>query len=627
MPYVGKAIQAHARVFLEELELKEDGSIVPSGVLQELLWFDNVSYNTSSDFQKSGSIAISNPMEKFSTSLRSAQAVFKGSRSNQAETLRNYANTVLDIFADELEFINSDKTEEYEDTSKNPLIDDPDYFYGIFEKNPNKFSTEVKETSFILAPMQRVWILTHSTGLGYGQGSQERFNIWAGIVAGFQETFSSEGETTLTVTLRGLNRFLDLTDVFANYRLEAYQGTLLDKYAQVLKKNLYSRYSGLELLTTLPIVSYVALPLFLANYYYTQAGNEIDYDFQIKASVNSDFFHYYPIWKLNTDLDSCWRALEEGYDDLGFGKARPYQLDGKDALLDLWEGREVQTWEMLPSFYVDPLLIELFNDTSLKVMQQKIQKSFSLSDDSTSTAKDIIVKAAQAIMASAYEDDFGNIIMEAPQFWSAPDNNGGLIASSYYESSDFARLLKDSSHNYDYVIPDSLIFSSTKSFDESNIVTYVETPANYQKVNNDEYFQTRFLTGRLNANDPVNLNLQRRFGTRSLTTTPIVTNKINLGAEDLTSFQKALTAFAESSRNIRNYSSSAASLDVAFLHWLQVNKNLLWLGDEALWFISDKSVSYSNSGAVSCNFTISLRHRLSEHLGYPFLDLYIMGNL
>jgi len=625
---VTKAYRAQTRIFIEEMDVDGD-NIFPTGEVIEMPLFDSVTWSTSSSFNKSATINMSNPLEQISTSIRHAKGFYKGGKLSDDSYLTDYDNFIAVYFDEDRSTLNPEYEEVLTGTAENDLLKD-DFIYGV-KKLPAHSYTGTEDIGFVMVPMQRVWIVTHTDGLGneitLNEGSsKERWSVWAGILSGFQESYASESDSTITATVKGLSRFMELTDVFSNFRLSRYQGTLNDKYAKVINDGLYSKFKGVELLGSLKPAAFLTLPVFLANFFYTQMGNDINYDVEFGAEVvSNDFFLKQPIWKLNTNSSDCWQQITEGDTSMAYGILKPFEEDGIDTLKDLWEGNSVETWQMLPSVHIDPLILELFDDTELAIMKKQLQGSFELTDNNMINCKDMLVKAAQAIMASAYEDDFGNIIFEVAKTWNAPHKGKGFIADSVYASSGYEELLLDGELNLDYVITDTDIDTSNKSFDEGNLVTYVETPANYQFIEQGEDIQRRHLTGMLSDTNTDNIELQRRFGVRLLTTTPLVTNTVNMGLETYQEFKKALDTFAGSAKQLRNYSTYAASITTNFLHWLKVNKNILWHTDGALWLITDKNLSYSQEGSLTCTFTLTLRHRIKERVGYPFLDIYIEG--
>jgi len=601
-------------------------SVVPTGKLREVPIFNSVNWSVSNGFQKSASFQLNNPDEVLTTSERSDKAWFRGVKTSAESHVAPYVTSISKMYDTHKEVLNL-KYKNSLERAKDLDLTDPDFIYGV-KQLPVYSHTSGEDISLYLVPMQRVWIVSKTEGLGLEttQG-KDRYNVWAGILTGFNETFGSEGDSTITVNAKGLSRFLELTDVFSHFRLLEYQGNLYDKYASILNENLFNKFTGTELLGNLKPSSFATLPVFLANFFYTQSGNDINYDLEsINLGKGTDFFLHEPIWKLNTDSATCWQQIIEGDSSMAIGKVGPYKQGGLDTLEDLWAGSTVRVWQMLPSVYIDPLILAMFEEDSVvSIMQKQLKGSFELADNNMINCKDMLTKAAQAIMASAYEDDFGNIMFEIPPFWSAPDKKGNFNMDEKYSNSTFGVFMEDIDHNLDYIISDTDLYGINKNFDESNIVTYVETPSNFQyEINTGEVVERIYLTGRVSSDDVENVELQRRFGVRLETTVPIITNAINLGLEDREQFKKALDQFAWTCQQLRNYSAFASSIDTNFLHWLQVNRNVLLFYDSAIWFITDKTLSFNREGgAISCSFTLTMRHRINERLGYPFLDLYI----
>lgn len=617
---------AQTRIFVEKITV--DGSvIIPQGILQEINDFENVNWNTSNAFNKGGTVSMSNPLEKFTTSYRNNKIYFQGTSKLENEEINRYARDITKRFSDGREILNPDLKKEIETDNENYLLKD-NFVIGT-KLIPSYIVTSKEEEGFYLCPLQRIWIVTRTLGLGQEPSlNKERYTVWAGIIGGITESFTATGDVTLNLTLKPLSRILELTDMFQNYRILPIQGTLYDKYAKVLNDNLYVKYLGTDPLSILPPTSFLTLPVFLANFYYTKMGNELDYNLNPMypyLNRGGDFFYQEPIWKLNTDNSRCWDQLVKGDEGMPLGRQKPYSDNGTDTLKDLWNGNAVSVVQMTPSVYIDPLIVELFNETGgLQLFQNKFVSSFQLIDNTMVNCREIIIKAAQAIFANAFEDDFGNIIMEVPRTWLTPNAGGDFLPDEKYDLSKYGGILHDSALNLDYVITDKDIESYSKSFDESNIVTYAEVPAQFQwDLSLDETAKVIFMTGRLKLDDPTISELQRRYGIRVLTTQPITANKINLGKTNADQYMKALQQIAHSALMLRNYTAFAANIETSYLHWLEVNKNILWLNDEALWLISDKTISYSQEGALRCSLTITMRHRINEKLGYPLLDIYI----
>ena len=103
------------------------------------------------------------------------------------------------------------------------------------------------------------------------------------------------------------------------------------------------------------------------------------------------------------------------------------------------------------------------------------------------------------------------------------------------------------------------------------------------------------------------------------------TAKYNLNKKTQAEFQSALDAYAKAVLQLRNYACEALTVDFeVFLPHLSVDKNILFLHDEALWLIKDKTLSYTvnkDSASFTCNLVCSLRHKIYESAKYPFIDL------
>lgn len=623
-----------ARLFVEQISLDGD-VLVPTGKVVEVDFFNSLIWSTSADFKKSGTVSFENALEKLTSSLKHSDSLYKATEVSYDATTEDYAYRVQKNFQDRQVYFNPDidrfKIAQSGSQFGSEFLLQEDYLFGCNSLDSYVSTAENLPVCFV--PFQRVWILSTSlttTDVDYDGSDKKRTNVWSGIVSGLSDNFS-EGGCTVSMSLSGLSRFLELTDIFQNYRLSGYMKTDIEQYLTLLKDNLYSLFAGTEMLTTLAPFSYMLLPAFLANYYFTSQGNKIQYLRSVQ-SRDTAFFCQEPLWFLNTDSDSCWMDIKNGNGKVALGKVAPYSSETtfNTTIQSMLSGEEVYVWQLIPSVYVDPLIDEIFSSDPLKVMQRVLQQNFELIDTSSISAKDLLVKVAQAIMGSAYEDDFGNLVLEISKIWSCPDINGSFISDPAYTKSLYSPLLKDPDHNFDYIISDASYFGHNKSFNEANLVTHVEVPTGYfQNVDPGEVVTARYLTGRTSVEGPENqdvLRLQRRYGLRVLTASPVTISQYNLGMDSYEAYQKALDSFAKCLFQLRNYASEALTLETEFLHHLSVNKNVLWLHDEALWLIKDKTITYTlgeKSASFSCSFVLSFRHKIYERAPYPFLDLFI----
>ena len=609
------------RLFVEEINLSGD-RLFPTGLVTEVSFFDNLVWKTSLDFQKSATITINNCLEKFTTSLRHPDKLVPSEIVDDAKLL-SYCKGLHSEYKDKIQ------------TYGGTLKIDPESFLLEFENliGVNSLESYVyteNNKAFCLVPNQRIWIVSESSAVDYARDSSinKKQNIWAGMIGGFTKT-NSETDSTITINVSGLSRFLELTNIYENYRLLAYTGDLLESYVTELNKNLYSRFKGTQMLTALKPISFALLPVFLANYFYTAQGNKKDYT--PSTEVDPNFFLQDVLWLLDTDANNCWDDIVNGSDVAILGKL------GKDNLSylvsELFAGNEVSVYDLLPSVYVDPLFIEIFNDKSIGVVPLLIQQTFALIDDSSVTGKDLLTKTAQSIMGAAYEDDFGNICLEVSRTWSSPkdsdpfNENNGFIVNPDYRDSQYSSLLSDIGHNKDYIIADTDLFSSAKAFSEGNLVTHVEVPAGLNfNTEFGELIQRTRLTGVTGSSNEMVLRMQTKYGVRSLTTESLTANTMNLNKADAGEFKKALDAFALSTLQLRNYSATALSINTRFLSHLSVGKNVLVLSEEVLALINSKTFSYSimeEGASYSCAFVLSYVHRIDDKVVYPFFDIVL----
>lgn len=631
-----------ARLFVEQISLDGD-VLVPTGKVVEVDFFNSLIWSTSADFKKFGTVSFENALEKLTSSLKHPDSSYKSALISYDYLTEEYASKVQKNFQDRQVYFNPDvdrfKIAQSGEQFGSEFLLQEDYLLGCNSLESYVSTKENLPVCFV--PSQRVWILSTSIcplDLD-NQGSEKRTNIWAGVVTGFSDNFS-EGGCTVSISLSGLSRFLEMVDIFQNHRLSTFMNTAVEAYVKLLNDNLYSKYAGREMLTELGPVSYVLLPVFLANFYLTAQGNRIIYSQDDSTELlprDPAFFMQEPLWNIKTDSEVCWQDIINGPDNVLYGKASPYsfQSDYNTTVEAMLNGEDVFVWQLLPSAYVDPLIISLFSEDSLKIMPRILQQSFDLIDTSSLSAKDLLVKVAQAVMSSVYEDDFGNIVLEVSKLWSAPQEGGSFIADLVYRDSlSFKSLLIDPDHGQDYIISDADYFNHNKSFNEANIVTHVEVPTGYfQNIDTNEVVGTLYLTGRTSVEGIENsdvLKLQRRFGVRILTASPVTYSTVNLNFDTYADYKKALDAYAKTLLKLRNYASEALTLETRFLHHLSVNKNVLWLHDEALWLIKDKTLTYTLSeknASYSCSFVLSFRHKLYEKASYPFLDLYIAAGV
>jgi len=607
------------RLFIEEINFVGDSLFSTKKVI-EFPFFDSLLWKTSLDFQKSATITFDNPLEKLSTSVRHPDSMpISPFPKGMDENTEKYCSDIYDHYSDQLNVLN-DKQE----LSPETYLRGDDFLLGLENLESYVHIGELGPVCFTV--YQRVWIVSESY---IGEDRDKKYNIWSGIISGFNET-SSETGITFTVLVSGLSRFLDLTNIYENYRITAFTGDLIEKYIQELNDSLYSKFIGTQLLTKLPVVSYALLPVFLANFYYTAKGNKKDYGigsrdpFLSDAVPDKDFFLQDALWLLNVDESNCWDAIIDGHEGALFGK-RGGQAYLSEIVPRLFNGEQVYVYELTPSVYVDPLIIEVFNNPEINVMNVLLQQAFNLIDETAMTGKDLLTKVAQNIMGVSYEDDFGNIILEISKVWSAPENPDGFVVTPEYRNDS---ILKDVGHNRDYVIPDSWWFSHTKGFNESNLVTHVEVPSGFDYgILPDEYVLRTRLTGRTSSTEQEILRLQRRYGVRSLVTSNIALAGMSLG-KDHDDYIESLNTFAKAVLSLRNFSSVAVTLNTRFLDHLSVGKNILFLKDESLCLLNEKTVSYAveeASASYSCDFVVSYRHRLTEKITYPFYDLILGG--
>lgn len=601
------------RLFVEEINFVSNQLFSTRKVI-EFPFFNSLVWKTSLDFQKSATISFDNPLEKLSTSVRHPDSLSVSPEKKVMDSeVERYCSEVFRSFGDRLTKFNSGQT----DTPETFLRGD-DFLLGI--ENPESYFYTEDSSPICLTVYQRVWIVSESY---VGDDTDKKYSVWAGVVTGFNET-SSETGNTFTVTVSGLSRFLDLTNIYENYRLTGFSGDLIENYLNVLNENLYSNYKGTQLLTSLPLVSLALLPVFLANFFYTSQGNKKDYDPSSGKPVDKNFFLQDVLWRLNVDESNCWDAITQGSEGALMGKrGDPEYLSG--IVNRLFSGETVSVYALTPSVYVDPLLIEIFNNNRIRVMNILLQQVFNLIDETAITAKDLLVKVAQNTMAAAYEDDYGNIILEVSRLWSAPENPDGFVVTPEYRNVSF---LKDYGHSRDYVLPDSCWFSHTKGFNEGNLITHVEVPSgfDYSVLPSEFVTRTRY-TGRTSTDDPEILKIQRRYGVRSLVTSNLALAVMSLGIK-YDDYIAALNAFAKSVLSIRNHSTIAITLNTRFLNHLAINKNILFLKDESLCLLNEKTLTYNlgeESASYSCDFVLSYRHRLNESLTYPFYDLILGG--
>ena len=614
----------NVRIFTEEVSFKGSDA-VPTGKVVEIPIFTSVVWSTSSDFRKTATITLDNALEKITSTVRYPDNGYSDNISYDFIT-ELYAKDLFERYKDSQVYLNPD-IDLLQDSSQFLLNDD--FVPAVSELEGFVYTDNNRPFSFLCN--QRIWILSSVINATSGVETKKH-NVWSGVVSGFSDNFS-EGGCTVTINVSGLSRFLELTNLFNNYRYSFYKDTLFEKYLKEIQDNLYSFYSGTDILTRLNPVGILLFPIFLANFYFTGQGHNYNYSKSFSDRVG-DFFLQEPLWFLNTSHSEIWDQIKTGKVSAFSNESlQPFSSDSdiNQTIQDLIEGNDVETWQLIPSVYLDPVIEEIYTEGSesdLQIFQLIFQQTFELTDNSSMVAKEFLIKAAQAIMANVYEDDFGNIVFEVAKTWSSPASTHGFIADTAYRDSEYSDILHDPDHKEEYIIPDSDYFTHGKSFNEANIVTHVEVPTgfSFEMASQSELIKDRYLTGRTRASDEDVLNMQRRYGVRLLTLNPVTLSKYNLGLESSDKFLEVLDRFAKNVFLLRNYAAHALTIETKFKPFLSVNKNILWLHDEALWLIKDKTLSYTvgdTSGSYSCNFICTLRHKITDKATYPFMDILI----
>lgn len=613
----------NVRIFTEEVSFRGSDA-VPTGKVVEIPIFTSAVWSTSADFRKTATITLDNALEKITSTVRHKDNGYSNRVPLADKISFMYVRDIYERYKDSQAYLNPD-IDLLQDSTMFLLGDD--FVPAVSELEGFVYTENNRPFSFLCN--QRIWILSSVINTDSGVETK-RHNIWSGVISGFSDNFS-EGGCTVTINATGLYRFLELTSLFNNFRYSSYKDTLFEKYLADLQDNLYKFYTGTDILSRLSPVGMLLFPVFLANFYFTGQGHNFNYKKDISPRVGG-FFVQEPLWFLNTSHSEIWRQIQEG-DISAFSNEslQPFSSlsDFNTTIQDLIDGNDVETWQLIPSVFLDPIIDEIYQEgskSSLRLFQLIFQQTFDLNDTSSVVAKDFLIKVAQSILANVYEDDFGNIVFEVAKTWSSPASTHGFIADTAYRDSEYSDILHDPDHKEEYILPDSDYFTHGKSFNEANIVTHVEVPTGYgYEINNEEIID-RYLTGRTKSSDEDVVNMQRRYGVRMLTLNPVTVSRSNLGLESNDAFLKVLDSFAKNVFLLRNYATHALTIETKFKPFLSVNKNILWLHDEALWLIKDKTLSYTvgdTSGSYSCNFICTLRHKITDKATYPFMDLLI----
>jgi len=502
----------------------------------------------------------------------------------------------------------------------------------------------------VLSQMQRIWFVTQSKGVGYdidGADYPVRYSIMSGIISQFSVSESAEGVSEISVSCIGLSRFLELTEMHLNAPTVTKEKTK----AEIIAKEMLGMRSGYEnALGTLTPSEAMVYPIWVTNAMFTKDGWENVYDNK-PAEPDPIYFQQDPIWKLSSDMpqrgdlgdvfktnmplflfgDEINKNLSEKL--IGMGT---YSLQKLGAML-FFEKDSLTVSDLLPSIYADPLINLLYKTTS--VFQEKIRSNLEMYAINKKTALDVLNELATTIYGSCREDDFGNIRLEIPPTWIAPDRYNTIDKyKDIYEGQNMEDvedgLLLELSHNYDYVLHDWNTKGSTMSFNESNIVTLVEATMVPKKVEmGDEKLIIRGFRGQTAVNGEPDeerelklQQLQNRYGIRNLTAPQLYSSmssrKILLSGEQV-SITEMLTEYAWALLDFRNFSAKATTYQTTYLHWLDLNKNIYDTMKQELWLLESKSLSWNPEGEVSCTFTAGLGHSPLVPLGYPFLDVML----